>query len=172
MTERIRIEFEGERDGLRRAVSNALRLKEREVPGPEPEPVDQRVTIRVTDQPSPARRIPVGTTQMKSDSQATIDPDFRGRLSGKDVDLEVSWSVDDPEDIADFEEIAGEGDRSIGRLVPTPGSGGIVTVTWSAQNGEETITGSETFEISGESVVFAGQTVEVSDQPAPETPAA
>jgi hypothetical protein len=161
---RLTIDYDGEPDGLRRELRNAFRLVEREEPGPEP--VDQRVTIRVTDQPSPARSPAMGTTSMRSDQLCTIDPDFKGRLSGKDVDLAVTWSSDDPESIATFEVVPGDGDSSIGRLVATPGSGGIVTVTWSAQNGDELLTGSETFEIAGEAVVFAGQTVEVSDQPA------
>ncbi len=110
----------------------------------------------------------MGTTRMRSDQQSTIDPDFRGRLSGEDVDLEVMWSVDDPGDIAAFDEVRTDADRSAGRLTPTPGSGGIVTVSWTAQNGAEVIAGSETFEIEGESVVFAGQTVTVEDQPAAE----
>jgi hypothetical protein len=169
---RLTLDYDGEPNGLRREVRNAFGLEEREEAGREP--IDQRVTIRVTDQPSlsPARSPAMGTTRMRSDQQSTIDPDFKGRVSGKDVDLEVTWSVDDPEGIANFEEVAGEDDRSIARLTPNAGSGGIVTVTWSAQSGDETLTGSETFEIEGEAVVFAGQTVEVTDQPAPETPAA
>ncbi|MCC2652156.1 MAG: hypothetical protein K0R61_3059 [Microvirga sp.] len=166
---KLSIDFDGEPNSLRRELRNAFRLVEREAA---PEPVDQRVTITVTDQPSPARRAPMGTTRMRSDQAATIDPDFKGRLSGQNVDLEVQWSIDDPEDIAAFDEVKGDGDRSVARVTPIAGSGGIVTVTWTAQNGSEMLTGSETFEIEGEAVVFAGQTVNVTDQSALGTPAA
>jgi hypothetical protein len=50
---RLRIDYDGDPNGLRRELRNAFRLRERDVA--EPEPVVQRVTIRVTDQLSPAR---------------------------------------------------------------------------------------------------------------------
>jgi hypothetical protein len=173
MTERLRIEFEGAPDGLRRAVSNALRLRERDL-GVAPEPIDQRVTITITDQPPPsaARILPMGTTRMRSDQQAVVDPDFKGRLSGAQRDVDIVWEYDDPDGVGRFEDASEAGDQSRVRIVATPGSAGLATLrgTGSADGQEFRI--SETFEVEGEGIVFAGTTVTVEDQPAPETPAA
>jgi hypothetical protein len=172
MTERLRIDFEGEPDGMRRAVSNALRLREREAG---PEPVTAIVKLIVSDQPGSsrtARRQEMAEVELRSDQRVLIDPDFQGRLSGKDVDLQVGFELNDPDSIGTLEMASEDGDASQAYFVPTPGEAGTATVTWTAQNGDEVITDTVVCKVVGEGVVFAGTRVEVSDQPAPETPAA
>jgi hypothetical protein len=168
MSERIRIEYEGEAGGMRRAVSNALRLAERDVPGPEP--IDQRVTITITDQPAPARSVPMGTTAIRSDQQAVLDPDWVGRISGDPKDIAIGWELEDPDNIGRIEDASEAGDSSRVRFIPTPGNGGIATVIGRGILNDQEVFVTETFEVGAEGVVFAGTSVTVEDQPAPETP--
>lgn len=147
--------------GLRREVRNLFGFDERPRGA---EPLDHRVTITVTEQGDQQRSERVGTTRMRSDQRALIDVDFQGRLSGSPREVNVVFEADDPDDVGNLELTSDGDDTSQARFIPRPGKAGIATVSWSATAEGQEFRGSETFEVEGEGVVLAGQSVTLEDQ--------
>jgi hypothetical protein len=108
----------------------------------------------------------MGTTRIRNDQVVELDVDFQGRVSGKPQEVEIDWEISDPNGVGgQFETDLGGEDSSRARYTPVPGeTGGIVTISWSADVGNEVVQGSETIEIESEGIVLASQHATVTDQ--------
>jgi hypothetical protein len=149
------------------------------------EPVRPSVQFAVGNQQSRRGRenkwrSDVVTKRIKSDEWLLIDPDFEGRLSGKDTDVPTEFVLSDPGDIgelvldreemrsiidneSEFERLIGATDKSLALFVPTPGSGGIASVTWVAGQDQ----GLVEVQVEGENARFADTKLEVGNQSEP-----
>jgi hypothetical protein len=149
------------------------------------EPVQPSVQLTVGNQRgerprTSKRRRDVATQTIKSDQWLLIDPDFQGRLSGKDADVATEFTLSDPGDVGDlvldreqmreiigdeaeFERLIGATDKSIAMFVATPSSAGIAAVMWVAGQDQ----GLVEIQVEGENVRFADTKLEVGNQPEP-----
>jgi hypothetical protein len=133
-----------------------------------PGPKWYRVTITISDEDQPTSRSKLMATPLKNRQRATIDPDFMGERSGENKDIPVNWTLT-PGTAGRLDTDLGEpGDQSRARLHVVSGEGGIEVVTWTAETPDGILTGSETFEIAAEGIVFAKTEVTVEDEPAAE----